>query len=809
MSLTKNISVTLTRNGIDYDITDGIIAIDGLYGIDYYTGISQLPDVGQLTIVSRNAGLDPYINENVRFNSQITVTYDDEWIYSQTIFTAYITDINVEYGAHGQDTIITINAIDQLGLYQRHKFTKDFSDYVRTTYPSGINIIELINELNKGAEIENFSMILWNEFLSPYNPVPEINFPLAKTAIQEGVSFWDTFTLLAQSSYFKLAELGGSGAYALVPDIKYTKEYPEFWGNPTENYPSPDFASDHELYPYSTPYKTILVDDGFQRTTNQVEITNNSVTFAPGGYDDISQSFGPYISQESMQEWGSTRLSLGTLFSGAENTITTFDNLGFDLIERDGQPKLDIAEITIDGQKYIESINWPQGTVGWDWYSPVVVAHKINNDLSIQKVYGLVGLKYSITPDSFFITLVLKESSLYAKYYGQIAEPQISINSLTGDTNFNFSASITGYPVDKIARVDWEVGGAFQDASDILNNPTPTWNYDPDVPPLDWQGPGIKQVWAVVTNTDGWKVKSNVITLDVTAAVPYADFTYTESYGTVAFTDASFDADTWLWNFDDGTTSTLQNPTHHFLSNDTFNVQLQISNGVLTDTITKPITIDLSKIECNYVKFEWSGTATVTGGVQDKYWLEKVNYIDLPLTSGYGPTNLDNYANVDKVVTTGNVYNADGTTVWAAGQNTWDLTGALTRNADQILTDKSKFTTPVWIKPQVSGSTRTYGSSLIIKPREMLDLSQFGQTPYTSQQIVENIINTRLYFLKNSWVTGRTYQPINVYVSADATNWYQVGTTGTFVGPAQIPSGVDGALLVGLEPTVPMPPFYP
>ena len=490
------------------------------------------------------------------------------------------------------------------------------------------------------------------------------------------------------------------------------------------------------------------------------------------------------------------------------------DALSYDILEDGSQPEIDITSITFDGSKNPNTavINALYPFYNYQGAS-VNIKHDVNNSIQINKDYVIIGVANNIDFSDHFVTLYLRPSIEYLADLQLTEIPTITMNALTGDTNFNFSATISDFTLANIDRVEWTYDdlsgiGGWETQSTSL---TPTWNYDVPIGNTDyWRGPGPKTVRLRLYSTTGWMYTAYV-ELDVTAAAPYADFTFTESYGTVSFLDTSFDADTWAWDFGDGNTSTEQNPVHHYESNDTFSVELEISNGVLTDSVTKPVTIDLSKIECNYVKFEWSGTATVTGGVPDKYWLEKVTYIDLPITPGVrAPTNLDNFANVDKVVTAGNVYREDGTTVWPAAQNTWDAGGAVTVNADQVLTNYSRYTTPVWIKPQVSGSTQTFGSSLIIKPRQMLDSSRFYDSGSGSAQIaVENLVNTRLWFLKNSWVTGRTYQPINIYVSADGTNWTPVGSTGTITGPAQIPSGVTGALVASLEATVPMPPFYP
>ncbi|UOE36345.1 GEVED domain-containing protein [Hymenobacter monticola] len=64
----------------------------------------------------------------------------------------------------------------------------------------------------------------------------------------------------------------------------------------------------------------------------------------------------------------------------------------------------------------------------------------------------------------------------------------------------------------------------------------------------------------------------------------------------VQFIDASQNAPTsWLWNFGDGTTSTLQNPTHQYTTAGTFTVSLTATNanGAATGTRLNYITIQI------------------------------------------------------------------------------------------------------------------------------------------------------------------------------------------------------------------------
>lgn len=59
--------------------------------------------------------------------------------------------------------------------------------------------------------------------------------------------------------------------------------------------------------------------------------------------------------------------------------------------------------------------------------------------------------------------------------------------------------------------------------------------------------------------------------------------------GVVNFTDQSFFGVTaWLWNFGDGGTSTLQNPTHTYTASGTYSVSLQATNANGNNTLVKP-----------------------------------------------------------------------------------------------------------------------------------------------------------------------------------------------------------------------------
>ena len=78
---------------------------------------------------------------------------------------------------------------------------------------------------------------------------------------------------------------------------------------------------------------------------------------------------------------------------------------------------------------------------------------------------------------------------------------------------------------------------------------------------------------------------------------PIANFAITTSVpcsGAYQFIDNStYNPTSWLWNFGDGTNSTLQNPGHMYATNGTYTVSLKVANGYgsNTETLTNAVTV--------------------------------------------------------------------------------------------------------------------------------------------------------------------------------------------------------------------------
>ena len=106
-------------------------------------------------------------------------------------------------------------------------------------------------------------------------------------------------------------------------------------------------------------------------------------------------------------------------------------------------------------------------------------------------------------------------------------------------------------------------------------------------------GTGAYAVTVRAVDANGCKADCSIPMNIVVAPQVNADFSLTAQTQcgstNVTFTDASTgNVTSWFWNFGDGSTSTVQNPTHNYVAAGTYTVMLVASNGVNFDTTYAP-----------------------------------------------------------------------------------------------------------------------------------------------------------------------------------------------------------------------------
>jgi len=136
--------------------------------------------------------------------------------------------------------------------------------------------------------------------------------------------------------------------------------------------------------------------------------------------------------------------------------------------------------------------------------------------------------------------------------------------------------------------------------------------------------------------------------------------------GVVNFTDQSFYNITgWLWNFGDGSTSSVQNPSHTYTANGTYSVSLTATNVNGNNTLTKP----------NYISVSLGGgpipaacTPTTTAYCCG-FGITNFKFHTINNSSGNGSEGYKNFSCTLDTVTTGQSYTVSVSTLTPSSHN--------------------------------------------------------------------------------------------------------------------------------------------
>jgi subtilisin family serine protease len=112
---------------------------------------------------------------------------------------------------------------------------------------------------------------------------------------------------------------------------------------------------------------------------------------------------------------------------------------------------------------------------------------------------------------------------------------------------------------------------------------------------------------------------------EITNEAPKAGFTYSADLLNVQFTDTSTDSDgtvvAWNWNFDDGQTSTAQNPSHSFDVAGTYNVSLTVTDDAGdTGSTSQNITVSAEEPAPGDINLTGTGTKVKGRWTSDLTW---------------------------------------------------------------------------------------------------------------------------------------------------------------------------------------------
>lgn len=158
----------------------------------------------------------------------------------------------------------------------------------------------------------------------------------------------------------------------------------------------------------------------------------------------------------------------------------------------------------------------------------------------------------------------------------------------------------------------WQFPGGTPTASNQAN------------PIVVYQIPGVYSVTLTAFNSVGSAVATsqNLVTA---ISAPISNFTFTISGNTVNFTGISPNGTGFLWNFGDGATSTLQNPTHTYATGGSYAVTFTTTNICGSTPNTKTVVLATPPVAaftatpttgCGPLTVEFSNTSSNATGVQ-------------------------------------------------------------------------------------------------------------------------------------------------------------------------------------------------
>ena len=233
------------------------------------------------------------------------------------------------------------------------------------------------------------------------------------------------------------------------------------------------------------------------------------------------------------------------------------------------------------------------GAVSWLWDFGDGGTSTLQNPSHTYTSYG-----------NFTVTLIVTNAggcsdTIVKNDYIKVQKATISITGLPvrGCVPYTITPIPVIISVDPIATYQWDFGDG---GSSTLPNPVYTYNAQ-----------GTYTVRLIITSVTGCIDTLTMIDAVKVGTKPVANFTATPipvcGRQPVYFTDLSVPADEWLWDFGDGGTSNIQNPTYSYNDTGYFTVRLIAINNGCRDTLIRtnytqvlpPIALFMTTADCS------------------------------------------------------------------------------------------------------------------------------------------------------------------------------------------------------------------
>lgn len=293
------------------------------------------------------------------------------------------------------------------------------------------------------------------------------------------------------------------------------------------------------------------------------ESSENATTFQwtfPGGTPASSSAENPSV---TYNEAGTYTVTLTVSNAAGSNSVTETNFITVDDVP-DAGFNATVDELTVTFN------NTTQNATGYEWDFG---DGNTSNDENPEHTYSQDG--------TYEVTLTATNGCGSVTTNGQFTvatPPTASFSAASTKGCAPFEVQFLNESSENAATFAWEFPGGTPSTSSE-ENPVVTYN-----------SPGSYNVTLTVSNVSGSDVYelSNYVTVE---ALPNAGFNTVVNNSTVLFTNTSIGADSYLWDFGDGTTSIEQNPSHDYATEDAFTVILIATNDCGSVTVEKLVVV--------------------------------------------------------------------------------------------------------------------------------------------------------------------------------------------------------------------------
>ncbi len=326
---------------------------------------------------------------------------------------------------------------------------------------------------------------------------------------------------------------------------------------------------------FSANNNNICIDSSTVFTDNSSgTVETYSWNFGDGASPATANTAGPHTVTYSTV--GQKTVSLTVTGPEGNDTETKVDYITVSQQAVGGTATCDVDSICEDNS----------ATVNLSGYLGTILWQQSNDNVNWSDISGATSEVITtplITEDTYFKA---KLSTDYNEAYSNAVKISVKYSAIGGiatcDVNSvcesnSVTINLSGY----LGTILWQQSNDNVNWSDISGATTA-----PFTTPLITEDTYFK---AKLSN-DCSETYSSAIQINV-KLFPVAEFNYNVDQRLVNFIDNSQNGETYFWNFGDGSTSTEQQPSHSYVSNNDYSVLQKVMSVCGSDSITKQITI--------------------------------------------------------------------------------------------------------------------------------------------------------------------------------------------------------------------------